>query len=77
MRIDHPDDHPDDPSGSVGSRLNRQRTQREQANPTSAVWFDAEHLARNRKVVGSNPTFVPEETLFRVCTDARSIDRGD
>jgi hypothetical protein len=25
-------------------------------DPTSAVQFDAKHLARNRKVVGSNPT---------------------
>jgi hypothetical protein len=31
MRLDHPDDHPADPSGSVGSRLDRQPTQREQA----------------------------------------------
>jgi hypothetical protein len=31
MRIDHPDDHPDDPSGFVGSRLDRRVTQREQA----------------------------------------------
>jgi hypothetical protein len=35
------------------------------------------HLARNRKVVGWNPTFVLEETLFRARTDARLIDRGD
>src|SRR5512132_1877256 len=35
MRLDHPDDHPDDPSRSVGSRLDRRGTQREQARP---VW---------------------------------------
>ena len=35
MRLDHPDDHPDDPSGSVGSRLDRQGIQREQAR---SVW---------------------------------------
>jgi hypothetical protein len=31
MRLDHPFDHPDDPSGSVWSRLDRRGTQREQA----------------------------------------------
>jgi len=31
MRFDHPDDHPDDRSGSVWSRLDRRATQREQA----------------------------------------------
>jgi hypothetical protein len=31
MRFDHPDDHPDDPSVAVGSRLDRQRIQPEQA----------------------------------------------
>jgi hypothetical protein len=35
MRLDHPDDHPDDPSASVGSRLDRQRIQREQPK---SVW---------------------------------------
>jgi len=40
------------PSGpdqtDAASNLSRQ-------DPTSAVRFDADHLARNRKVVGSNP----------------------
>jgi hypothetical protein len=58
------------PSGAVwtdaASNVSRQ-------DPTSAGQSDAKHLTRNRKVVGSNPTFVLEETLFRVCTDARSI----
>jgi hypothetical protein len=56
MRIDHPDDHPDDPSGSVWSRLDRRGTQREQVVSVLLRPIDAEHLARNRKVVGSNPT---------------------
>jgi Putative heavy-metal-binding len=62
MRLDHPDDHPDDPSGPVwtdgASNVSR-------LDPSGAVQVDAEHLARNRKVVGSNPTFVLDETLFR------------
>jgi hypothetical protein len=35
MRFDHPDDHPDDRSGSVWSRLDRRASQREQAR---SVW---------------------------------------
>jgi hypothetical protein len=35
MRFDHPDDHPDDPSVSVWSRLDRRRIQHEQAR---SVW---------------------------------------
>ena len=35
MALDHPDGHPDDPSGSFKSRLERQRIQREQAR---SVW---------------------------------------
>jgi hypothetical protein len=35
MRFDHPDDHPGDRSGSVGSRLDRRGGQREQAR---SVW---------------------------------------
>jgi len=35
MLFDHPDDHPDDPSGSVWSRLDRRGIQREQAR---SVW---------------------------------------
>ena len=35
MRLDHPFDHPDDPSVSVWSRLDRRSTQREQAR---SVW---------------------------------------
>jgi hypothetical protein len=42
-----------DPSGSVWTdeapNVSRQ-------DPTSAVQVDAEHLARNRKVEGSNPS---------------------
>src|SRR4029450_13647726 len=65
MRLDHPDDHPDDPSGSVWIRLDRRGIQREQAR---SVWSRPGRrgaLARNRRVVGSNPTFVLDETLFR------------
>src|SRR4029450_1432887 len=53
MRLDHPDDHPDDPSGSVWTdgAANVSRL-----DPSGAVQVDAEHLARNRRVVGSNPT---------------------
>jgi hypothetical protein len=35
VRHGHPDGHPDDPSGSVGSRLDRRATQREQAGSVS------------------------------------------
>jgi hypothetical protein len=56
MRLDHPDDHPDDPSGSVGSRLDRRGTQREQARSVCCRPVRREALTRNRKVVGSNPT---------------------
>jgi hypothetical protein len=35
MRLDHPVDHPDDPTGSFWSRLDRRGTQREQAR---SVW---------------------------------------
>jgi hypothetical protein len=59
-----------DPSGAVwtesASNVSR-------PDPVGAVRFDAEHPARNRKVVGSNPTFVLEEPQFRACTDARWI----
>jgi hypothetical protein len=52
MRLDHPDDHPVDPSGSARSRLNRRGTQREQARSDQSRRFDAELLPRNRKVEG-------------------------
>jgi hypothetical protein len=55
---------PDDPSGSVWTdgapNVSRQ-------DPTSAVQFDAEHLARNRKVVGSNPTSGSETAGQSMC----------
>jgi hypothetical protein len=47
MALDHPSDHPDDPSVSVWtegpSNLSR-------LDPSEAVQADAEHPSRNRKV---------------------------
>jgi hypothetical protein len=37
-------------------------------DPTGAVQADAEHPARNRKVVGSNPTSGSKTAGQRVCT---------
>jgi FAD linked oxidases, C-terminal domain len=54
--LDHPFDHPDDPSVSVGSRLDRRGIQREQARSSGADQAGAEHPTRNGKIVGSNPT---------------------
>src|SRR5829696_3750594 len=42
--LDHPFDHPDDPTGSVWIRLNRRPIQREQAR-SGADQIDAEHQA--------------------------------
>src|SRR4029453_7179274 len=49
-------DHPDDPSGSDRSRLDRRGIQREQARSVWSDQIDAEDPSRNRKGVGSNPT---------------------
>src|SRR5512132_4711166 len=56
MRLDHPDDHPDDPSVSVWSHLAESASNVNRLDPSGAVQADAEHPTRNRKVVGSNPT---------------------
>jgi hypothetical protein len=56
MRFDHPDDHPDDPSVSVWSRLDEVAANLSRLDPSGAVQIDAEHPSRNRKVVDSNPT---------------------
>jgi hypothetical protein len=56
MRFDHPFDHPDDPSGPVGSRLDRQHIRPEQPRSDRADQADAEHPTRSRKVEGSNPS---------------------
>jgi hypothetical protein len=56
MRLDHPFDHPDDPSPSVWSRLDRPAIQRKQAR---SVWSRPDRRrdpSRNRKVEGSNPS---------------------
>ena len=37
--LDHPFDHPDDPSVSVWSRLDRRGVQREQARSVNEVWL--------------------------------------
>jgi hypothetical protein len=65
MRLDHPDDHPDDPSGSVwiDEAANVSRL-----DPTGSVQIDAEHLSRNRKVVGSNPTSGSKTAAQSTCT---------
>jgi hypothetical protein len=51
--LDHPFDHPDDPSVSVwtdeASNVSR-------PDPSGADQIDAEHPTRNRKVEGSNPS---------------------
>jgi hypothetical protein len=53
MRLNHPDDHADDPSGALwsdgASNVSR-------LDPSGAAWVDAEHPSPNRKVLGSNPT---------------------
>jgi hypothetical protein len=43
MRLDHPFDHPDDPTGPVWIRLDRRGIQREQARSSGADQIDAEH----------------------------------
>jgi hypothetical protein len=49
MRLDHPDDHPDDRSASVGSRLDRRATQREQAE---SVWSRPGRRRSSELVIG-------------------------
>ena len=51
MALDHPDDHPDDPSGSVRSHLDRPGTQPEQAR---SVWIRL--LRRRASGYGSGTT---------------------
>jgi hypothetical protein len=59
-----------DPSGAgwtdAAPNLSRQ-------DPSCSVQSDAEHLARNRKVEGSNPTPVLEEPQFTACTDVHLV----
>jgi hypothetical protein len=44
MRLDHPDDHPDDPSESVQSRLDRRTPSNvSRPDPSGAIQADAEH----------------------------------
>jgi hypothetical protein len=67
MALDHPFDHPDDPSLSVWSRLDRRAIQREQARSSWSIQIDAEHPSRNRKVNGSSwasGTAVPPSLLM-------------
>src|SRR5215216_6659526 len=47
-------DHPDDPTGSVWSRLTDEAFNVSRLYPSGAVQVDVEHPARNRKVEGSN-----------------------
>jgi hypothetical protein len=46
--LDHPDDHPDDPSVSVWIRLTDGPSNVSRPDPSGAVQVDAEHPARNR-----------------------------
>jgi hypothetical protein len=57
MRLGHPDDHPDDPSASVGAVWSDSAANVSRLDPSGAVQADAEHPSRNRKVAG-NPTLL-------------------
>jgi hypothetical protein len=54
--LGHRFDHPDDPTGPSRSHGTDEAPNVSKPDPTGAVQFDAEHPARNRKVVGSNPS---------------------
>jgi hypothetical protein len=55
MALDHPFDHPDDPTGRTRSVWTDEASNVSRLDPSGADQVDAEHPARNRKVVGSNP----------------------
>ena len=54
--VGHPGGHPDDRTSPTGSDQIDAAPNLSRQDPSGAVRVDAEHLARNRKVVGSNPT---------------------
>jgi hypothetical protein len=56
MRLDHSDDHPDDPSASVWSGLDDEGSDVSRLDPSGAVQADAEHPTPSGKVVGSTLT---------------------
>jgi hypothetical protein len=53
--LDHPDGHPDDPTGPFWIRLDRRGSQREQGSPSGADQADVEHQPTDLAVGGSDP----------------------
>jgi hypothetical protein len=76
-RFDHPDDHPDDPSGSVGSRLDRRGIQREQAR---SVWSRSGRRGESGPALHTGPLIIrappQHESDVGVAAVARPRDPG-
>jgi len=75
MRFDHPDDHHTiglEPSGAVWTDAAPDVSR---PDPSGAIQVDAEHPARNRKVVGSNPTSGSTSSVSVALNVAHAPDR--